>query len=174
MIPLCLQLLVTKRFRVVRKSWTGGDGRRHQREIVQHPGAVTILPMVDEHHVCLIRNARVAVGKVLIELPAGTLEAGEDPALAARRELAEETGYLAESLAPLRQFYLSPGILDERMHVFVATGLTPGPAALEPGEDIEPFVISWQEAMAMVHDGRIEDAKTLVALLDYERLRGAT
>jgi ADP-ribose pyrophosphatase len=168
------ELLVTRRFRVVRRTETGRDGREHAREIVVHPGAVTILPVFDDGRVCLIRNRRIAVGQTLIELPAGTLEPDEDPAATAARELMEETGYRAERVEKLCEFFMSPGILNERMYVYVARGLTPGATALEAGEQIEPLVVDWAEALRMATDGTIQDAKTLVALMLYESRRAAS
>jgi ADP-ribose pyrophosphatase len=165
------ELLRTRRFRVVRHTEKGSDGKLHTKETVQHPGAVAILPIFDDGRICLIRNYRVAVDKTLIELPAGTLEPNEDPAETAARELIEETGYRAATIEKLREFTMSPGILNERMHLFVARGLQPGPTALEPGEKIETLVVTWDEAMRMVQDGTIEDAKTLVGLLDFDRRR---
>jgi ADP-ribose pyrophosphatase len=162
-------LLSTRRFRVVRHTERGADGRPHTKETIQHPGAVTILPFVDESHVCLIRNRRVAVNQTLVELPAGTLEPNEDPAVTAARELIEETGYRAARVEKLTEFFMSPGILNERMHVYTAHGLTAGPMALEAGEQIETLVVSWDEAMRMALDGTIQDAKTLVSLLYWDR-----
>ncbi len=166
-------LLETRLFRVVRVTQTDTQGGVVTREFVRHPGAVTILPMVDDDHVCLIKNYRVAVDETLIELPAGTLDKDEDPLHTAERELAEETGFRAESIEPLHQFFLSPGILDERMHLYVATGLTSGRPRREAGEKIENFIVPWDEAMAMIHDGRIHDAKSIVGLLYYDRIRRA-
>ena len=166
------ELLVTRRFRVVRHREPGRDGRMHVRETVQHPGAVTILPLLADDRVCLIRNRRVAVGKTLVELPAGTLEPGEDPGVTAGRELIEETGYRAARIEKLCEFFMSPGILNERMHLFLARDLEPGESHLEPGEDIEPLLVPWADAVQMAMDGRIEDAKTLVGLLFYDRIRG--
>ena len=165
------ELLVTRLFRVVRHRELGTDGREHVKDTIEHPGAVTILPILDDGRVCLIRNWRVAVGRTLIELPAGTLEPGEDPAATAARELLEETGYRAASVEKLREFSMSPGILNERMHLYLARSLQPGEAALEPGERIEPLVVAWSEAMRMAFDGTIEDAKTLVGLLHYDYIR---
>ena len=122
-------------------------------------------PVVGIGRVCLLRNYRVAVDETLIELPAGTLEPGEDPVETARRELAEETGYRAAELELLAEFFTSPGLLDEKMLVYTATSLTPGPMALEPGEDIEPLLCTCDEALAMARDGRIRDGKTIAALL---------
>jgi ADP-ribose pyrophosphatase len=164
-------LLTTRRFRVVRRIENGSDGKSHVREIVEHPGAVTILPLLDDGRVCLIRNHRVAVGKTLVELPAGTLEPGEDPLETARRELREETGYRAKSFEKLTEFFMSPGIMSERMHLFVARDLVAGDAQREAGEKIENLVVSLEEAMRMALEGTIEDAKSLVGLLYYDRRR---
>jgi len=161
-----------RRFRVERVVQVTPDGTGHEREVIRHPGAVTVLPRFDDGRVCLIRNYRVAVDQTLYELPAGTLEPGEDPHETARRELAEETGYRADALEKLAEFYTTPGVLDEVMHLFLATGLTEGTMRLESGEDIQPQVVPWDEALAMARDGRIRDAKTLVGLLFYETFRG--
>ena len=156
-----------QRFRVERAVQTMPDGSRHVREVVRHPGAVVILPLLDDGRICFVRNYRVAVGQTLIELPAGTLEPDEDPAQTALRELAEETGYRAGRIEHLLTFCTSPGILDEQMHLYLATALQPGPMALEAGEDIQPLLCSWEEALALVRRGDIHDAKTLVGLLHY-------
>jgi ADP-ribose pyrophosphatase len=165
-------LLTARRFRVEAVRETTADGVVRTRQIVRHNGSVAIVPVVDADHVCLIRNFRIAAGQTLIEIPAGTLEPGEDPTAAAFRELAEETGYQAETMTPLVSCYLSPGILDERMQLFVATGLTPGPAAREPGEQIENLVTTWEDALQQVRQGAIQDAKTIVGLLTYLLTRG--
>ena len=162
-------LLETKRFRVVRVSEPAGDGdasgsRRH-REIVRHPGSVVIVPMVSPREVCLVEVVRVAVGRTLLELPAGTLDRVESLEEAARRELAEETGYRAGRIMSAGAMWMSPGILRERMHLFVAEDLVAGPQALEPGEQIRARVVAWDEAIAMCLDGRIDDAKTIAGLL---------
>jgi ADP-ribose pyrophosphatase len=106
-----------------------------------------------------------------VELPAGTCEVGESTEATAHRELIEETGFRAERLTPLQTFFMSPGILDEAMHLFLAEGLIPGGASPEPGEEIENLIVSWPEAMAMIRNGQIEDAKTLVGLLYFDRFR---
>lgn len=139
------------------------------KETIRHPGAVTIVPFIDDEHVCLIRNDRMAVGQTLIELPAGTLEEGEDPIDAAHRELTEETGYRAEVIEHLDSFWMSPGILNERMHLFLARGLTAGSTKLEADERIETFIVRWREALDMVDRGIIQDAKTIIGLLYYDR-----
>ncbi len=164
-------LLVTSRFSVEEVERKTAGGQVHRRAVVRHPGAVTILPMVDDQHVCLIRNFRVSVNQTLIELPAGTLEPPEPPEQAAYRELQEETGYKAGAMQELHGFYLSPGILDERMHLFLATELESVGTAREPGEEIENLVVSWDEAMDLVVSRQIQDAKSIVGLLLYDRLR---
>jgi len=166
-------LLRTSRFNVVEVSRVATDGSIRQRQILRHPGAVTILPMVDDQRVCLIRNFRVTANRPLLELPAGTLDPQEDPQEAAKRELAEETGYRAGCWRHLHSFYLSPGILDERMHLYLAIDLVAGEPAREPGEEIETLVTSWEEALCWVQTGEIEDAKTIAGLLFYDQFRRA-
>ena len=162
-------LLETGRFTVVEEIVVRPDGREVRCQYVKHPGAVAILPLVDDRHLCLIRSRRLTVGKTLIEVPAGTREPNETPLETARRELAEETGYQAAHLEPLATYYPSPGVLNEQMWVFVARDLTPGPPAREDNEEIENLVVTWDDAMDMVDRGEIEDSKTLVALLTWER-----
>lgn len=164
-------LLRTRRFQVLRLAQTMPDGSTHFREVVRHPGAVTILPLLDDGRVCLVENFRVSVGQKLLELPAGTLEPSEDPLACARRELMEETGYRAGRLELLTTFYMSPGILDEKMHLYLAQELAPGPMDLDAGEDLRPLLVAWDEALAMARDGRIGDSKTLAGLLYYETFR---
>jgi ADP-ribose pyrophosphatase len=162
-------LLIASRFQVVREFQKTSTGVR-PREIVRHPGAVVVLPLLEDGRVCLIRNFRISVNQTLIELPAGTLEPHEEPIKNAERELIEETGYRASRLQQLHEFYLSPGILDERMYLFLATGLTAGETAREAGEEIENLVVPWEAAVRMAVDGRIQDAKSIVGLLLVDRL----
>jgi ADP-ribose pyrophosphatase len=150
------------------------DGRRIVRDIVMHPGAAIILPIHADGRVVLIRNYREAVGQELLEVPAGTLDPDETPAACAARELTEETGYTAGRLTPLLTFYSTPGILNERMHAFVATDLTAGAPALEAGEQIRPAEMAFDEALDAIRAGRIVDAKTIVALLHYDRFVRST
>ncbi|HEY5315366.1 MAG TPA: NUDIX hydrolase [Pirellulales bacterium] len=164
-------LLEARRFRVVSLEYRDGDGRPHTREVVRHPGAVTILPLISPDRVCLIRNYRAGVDQTLLELPAGTLEPGEDPRNTALRELQEETGYQAQQMELLCEFYTSPGILDELMRLYVATGLTVGPQRLDEGEEIETQVVDWDECLRLVQQGAIRDGKSLVGILLYDNLR---
>jgi len=164
-------LFRAKRFHIERVMQHASDGTTHAREIVRHPGAVTILPVLEDGRVCFVENFRAAVNERLIELPAGTLEPGEDPQVTAQRELAEETGYRASKIEAIAQFCMSPGILDEKMYVYLATGLWAGKMALEAGEDIRVVHATWDEALAMVQTGKIRDAKSVAALLFYETFK---
>ncbi|MFN4258655.1 MAG: NUDIX hydrolase [Gemmataceae bacterium] len=146
------------------------DGREIRRDVVLHPGAVVIMPLVDSDHVCLVHNERPAVGATLWEFPAGTLEPGEPPDLAAVRELAEETGYRAARWRKLGAFYPSPGVLSEIMHLYVAQDLQPGTMQLEPCEQLRPEIIPLAQALRWVLDGTICDAKTVLGLLLWEKL----
>jgi ADP-ribose pyrophosphatase len=119
----------------------------------------------------MIRNHREAVGKTLLELPAGTIDPGETPLATARRELKEETGYTAGRIRKVAEFYPSPGILNECMHLYVAENLKPGEQDLDDGEELEPVILDWEEAVGMALSGKIKDAKTLVGVLLWERKR---
>ncbi len=145
-------------------SWTDDQGRAIDREIVRHPGAVLIVPQLDGDRLVLVRNWRVAVDDRLWELPAGTLEVGEAPPLAAARELEEETGYKATTITHLGDIFTSPGFCDELMRVFTADGLEFVGQRLEPQEDIEVGVVTADEALEMAGDGRIIDGKTIASL----------
>lgn len=152
-------------FTVERLTYETAAGDSLHKDVVRHPGSVAILPILNDGKICLIRNHRVTVNETLIEVPAGTMEPPEPALDCANRELVEETGYRAEKMELLTSFYPAPGILDERMHLFLATGLQPGEPAREAGEQIENFVVSLDEAKSMVNDGTIKDAKTMVAVL---------
>lgn len=144
-------------------------GRRYKREVVVHPGAVVVLGLLANGQVLLIRNRRYAVDQTLIELPAGTLEKNEDPMNCAGRELLEETGYLARRLKPIGTYFTSPGILSEKMYAYAAYDLQKQKTALEEGEEIEVEPTAFDEAIRMIGDGRIQDAKTIATLLMYDR-----
>lgn len=148
-------------------------GKRHKREVVVHPGAVVVLAIDEQERVLLIRNRRYAVDQVLLELPAGTLEKKEDPMNCAGRELLEETGYLAKRLKPIGSYFTSPGILSEKMYAFAAYDLQKKQTALEEGEEIELEPTPMDEAIRMIGDGRIQDAKTIATLLMFDRFHRA-
>lgn len=144
-------------------------GVTHLFDIIVHPGAAVILPVLPDGRLVLIHVYREAVRQELLELPAGTIDPGETPAACAARELAEETGYRAGRVAPLVDCFSSPGILNEHMHGFVATELVPGPTALESGEQIRTTIMTLADALAAVQTGRIVDGKTVLMLLYYDR-----
>jgi ADP-ribose pyrophosphatase len=150
------------------------EGKRHAREVVVHPGAVVVLPLLDEQRIMLIRSRRYAVGQILLELPAGTLEKGENPMNCAGRELLEETGYLARRLRFLGAFYTSPGILSEKMYAYAAYDLEPKQQALEEGEEIELLPTRFDDAIEMIRSGQIADGKSIATLLMYERFHRET
>jgi ADP-ribose pyrophosphatase len=149
-----------KLFDVTIERW--GD---HEREIVEHPGAVAIVAVDTDGMVALVRQLREAARKELLELPAGTLEEGEQPLDSARRELEEETGLTGGAWRELAAFYTTPGFCRERMHLFAAEGVESGPASPEEDEQLE--LIRWRVQDVAARLGEIEDAKTLAGLLLY-------
>jgi ADP-ribose pyrophosphatase len=158
------------------------DGRRAQRDVAVHPGAVAIVAVDPEGRVLLVRQYRHPAGRSLLEIPAGTLDrdpatgATEDPDLAARRELEEETGCRATRWERVTDFWTAPGFATERIFLYLATGLLPaGPDRLAPDED-EALVqvrLPWREALAAAERGEISDAKSLVGILWLARRLGA-
>lgn len=160
-------LCQASRFRVDRVEYVLLDGRVARREVIEHPGAVVIVPVLDDGRICLIHSYRIAVQKKLIELPAGTLEPGEPPERTAFRELIEETGYRAGEMRSMLQLLMSPGILHERMHVFLAQRLTAGDPEREVGEEIENLLLEPEQVRRMIWQNEITDSKTVSALLYY-------
>jgi ADP-ribose pyrophosphatase len=146
-----------------------GEQGWYTYQIVRHPGGAAVLPLHDDGSVTLIRQLRPAVGEFLMELPAGRLAPGEDPKLAAARELVEETGLSAASVVPLGILHSSPGVFDEVIHLFLATGLSQGAAAPEAYEEISCVRLPFAEALQMAAEGGITDGKTITALLRAQR-----
>ena len=159
-------------FAVERVAFRDDQGRELVRDVVRHPGAVTVIPVLEDGRLVMIRNWRITVADWLDEFCAGKLEKGEDPAAAAGRELQEETGYRAASIRKVGTFLTSPGFADERMHVFEARGLEPVPRRLEEGEQIEVSIRSEPELEQMIAEGRMQDGKTLGAYLLWKLGRG--
>ncbi len=157
------------KFEVERLEVARSDGRTVQREVVVHPGAVAILPVLDDGRIVMIRNHRHAVGRTLLEIPAGTLESGENPAECAARELVEETGYQAGRIEPLCDFFTTPGICTERMHTYAAYDLHHVGQALEPTEQIEVHPMTPGDVTRALAGGEIEDAKTIATILYWMR-----
>jgi ADP-ribose pyrophosphatase len=160
-----------RKFDLVLDTVLSPDGQPQVREIVLHRGAAVMLPILDDQRVILVWNYRYPIGQRLLELPAGTLEPGEAPDSCAARELEEEIGYRAGKLTKLAEFYPSPGVLSECMHLFLAEELQPAQQKLDPGESIELEILPFDEAVQSVMRGEIRDAKTIVGLLLYDRLR---
>ncbi len=145
----------------------GGEGPEVRREVVRHPGAVAVVAVAEGNRIVLVRQYRYAVDEVLLELPAGTREPGETAERTAVRELTEETGYRARTLAPLGTLFSAPGFCDEALTFFLATGLTPGPPKPDAGEDIEVVHLPMEEAVSMLAEGGFRDAKTAAGLGMY-------
>jgi ADP-ribose pyrophosphatase len=141
------------------------NGTTEEREVVLHRGAVALLPMLPRDRIHLLHNHRYTVGETLIEVPAGTIDEGETPETTAHRELREETGYHAGSLERIADWFVSPGVMNERMYLFVCRDLREGPVDYQPDEALAPFPVSWDDALAMIEEGRIKDAKTILALI---------
>ncbi len=162
-------LYTGRKFRVVRRDVHTSEGRTRGVDIIRHPGAVVILPLLSDDEIIMIRNFRYTLDRDVWELPAGTLDvAGEPPIDAAARELAEEAGYRANRLVPLCAMHPSPGFLDERIEAFVATGLQQTRQQLEPIERITVEAVKWSDAIEMCRTGEITDAKTQVALFQWQ------
>jgi len=140
------------------------EGEVMEKEVVVHPGAVVILPLLGDERVALIRNRRLAVGRELRELPAGTLRRGEAPEACALRELKEETGYEAGAIEFVGAFFAAPGWSTEQLFAFVARDLVPGEQELDKGERIEVDTVPLSEVPDMIKRGDIVDAKTIAAL----------
>lgn len=159
---------VGRKIQVALDTDTGNDGQPVKRDVILHPGAVVILPILEDDRVVLLKNYRPAVEDTLWEVPAGTLEGDEPFEIAAARELKEETGYTANQYTYWGYLYASPGVLNEKLHIFFAEELTPGDASPEPCEKIEPIALPFEEALRMAHSGDIRDAKTITALLLWQ------
>lgn len=148
------------------------DGEiEYKREIVVHRGSAVVVPVFDDGTVALVRQYRHAAGRHLLEIPAGTLDPGEDPKIGAIRELEEEIGVRAANVEKLIEFYVSPGFLTEKMHVFMATGMTEVGQKLEDDEILTVERHSFPALMEMIRTGEIEDAKTIIGVtMAAERL----
>ena len=146
------------------------DGSEGELEMVRHPGASAVVPFLSDPagpdpQILLLRQYRYAADGYLLEIPAGRLDAGEDPVTCAHRELAEETGCRAGSMRHLFAMYTTPGFTDEKIHLFMATGLTQGAATREADEFMELAPVKFSDALSMIERGEIQDAKTALAIL---------
>lgn len=141
------------------------EGKSSTLVIIDHPGAVTLLPLDDQGRVWFVRQYRHAIQNELLELPAGTLEKGEEPEACAHREIREETGMAAGNIQKIGDFFLAPGYSSEFMHVFLATNLTPDPLPGDEDEFITIERIPLDQVFTMVASGQVQDGKTLAALI---------
>ncbi len=159
------ELLKTRIFRVVEQSFRTPAGEWVARQTVLHPGAVAILPFLSERDIILVRQFRPSVGRMMIEVPAGTLEESEAPESCARRELEEETGFRAGRMESLGELRSCPGFCSETIHLFRATDLSKTEARGDGDEFLERLVLPFREALDMCLDDRIDDSKTLAIFL---------
>ena len=145
------------------------DGAQATREYVVHPGAVVVVPLLEgpdgQLHIVLERQYRYPVGQVMVELPAGKLDAGEDPLVCGRRELLEETGYQAREWARAGQMHLAIAYSTEVIHIYFARGLSLGERHLDDGEFLDVFTATPEALMAWCRDGQVTDAKTLSCMV---------
>ncbi len=147
-------------------------GHTFRREMVYHPGAVCMIPVDRDGRLLLVEQYRHGARTRLLEIPAGTLEPGENPAETAARELREEVGMRAGQVESLGGFWIAPSYATEYIHLFLCTGLTPDPLPGDDDEDIEVVRLTRDEAVAAVDGGRIIDAKAIAGILRWERLQG--
>ena len=134
-------------------------------EVIRHPGAAAVVAMPDSETILLLHQYRHALGGYIWEVPAGTVDGGETPERCARRELIEETGFSGREFEKLGEITPVPGYSDERIHLFLATGLAPDRQRLDPDELIRVEAVSLKNALAMIDEGRIQDAKTIASLM---------
>ena len=143
------------------------NGSQSKRELIEHPGAVALIAITEDHKIIMVEQFRKALERTIIEIPAGKIEKGEDPKYTAMRELEEETGYSADHLELIQSFSTSPGFADEVIHLYAATGLkksTSG-AVLDDDEFVELLEVTIEEAEQLMKENRIYDAKTAFAVL---------
>lgn len=135
------------------------------REVVRHPGGAGALPLFDDGRVALVRQYRHPARRELLEIPAGRIEGGETPEMCAAREVEQEIGFRAGRIEKLAEFYSTPGFCEEKLHVYLATDLTPSSQALDHDEVVEVVYLPFAEAAQLAERGGIEDSKTIIALL---------
>lgn len=148
------------------------NGELAKRELVRHPGAVAIVALLPNDDVLLVRQFRIAAGKVMLEIPAGTLNPNENPLACAERELQEETGYRPGAMESLGGMFVAPGYTTEYIHLFLATDLTESRLAMDDDEVIEVDRVPLAETIRMIERGDIHDGKSMTALLRVARMRG--
>ncbi|RAP76901.1 ADP-ribose pyrophosphatase [Paenibacillus montanisoli] len=146
------------------------DGKTATREIVRHPGAAAVLALIEDK-MLVVEQYRKPMEKFQVEIPAGKLDAGEDPMVAAARELEEETGYRAGKLRPLSAFYTSPGFADEKLYIYIAEDLVKGESSPDEDEYLAVEAITFDQAQQYMKEERISDAKTILAVYAWHIYR---
>lgn len=149
------------------------NGKTSKREIINHPGAVALIALTEEGKLLMVKQFRKALEKEIVEIPAGKLEAGENPEDSAIRELEEETGFKTNQLNKVISFYTSPGFADEIVHIFKAENLTKGSSSTDEDEFVEVMEVTLEEAEKMIETEEIHDAKTVFAVQYIKQNRGA-
>lgn len=151
-------------FELITENITLSNGATVDTDVLRHPGAAVIVPLLENGNIVLIRQYRHAIGTRIWEIPAGTLDHDESPLACAKRELAEETGYLAARFEPLGVIIPCPGYSDERLHVFIASDLKPVSRNLDDDELVDVHIVRFDDAIQMIYKGEIQDAKTIAGL----------
>lgn len=151
-------------FRLCRETVTLPNGVTTTLDVIHHPGSSAIVPLLPDDQVVMIKQYRHSLRQFLWEIPAGTLDPGENPLECARRELIEEAGYQANHFEKLTEIVPAPGYTDERIHIFLATDLAPVPQNLDKDEVLEVALLPLDETLAMIRDGRIQDALTVIGI----------
>lgn len=162
-----------KVFRLCRETVTLPTGVTATLDVIHHPGSSATVPLLPDDQVVMIKQYRHSLRQSIWEIPAGTLNPGENPLECARRELIEEAGYEATHFEKLTEILTAPGYSDERIHIFLASDLRPVPQDLDKDEVLEVVRLPMDETLAMIRDGRIQDAMTIVGLLLASIGRGA-
>ncbi|MDD4802683.1 MAG: NUDIX hydrolase [Syntrophomonas sp.] len=140
------------------------NGRQSTREVVEHAGAVAVVAVDDDHNIIMVRQYRKPVERVLLEIPAGTMEKDEEPLLCAQRELREETGFTAHFWEKILSYYSAPGFTDEYLHLYLARGLSKGATDPDQDEFVETVCLPLQEAGNMIYGGEIIDGKSIIGI----------
>jgi len=153
--------------RLVARDLVLPNGRQTTFTIVEHPGAVAIVPVHSNGDIVLLRQFRPTIGEEIYEIPAGTIEKGEAPLATAKREIIEETGFKAKQWTKIAEFYTAPGFCTEFMHVYVARGLSPATADGDADEILKPVRMTIDAALKLIKSKKIRDAKTIAGLLIY-------
>jgi ADP-ribose pyrophosphatase len=147
------------------------NGSTTTREVIEHPGAVAVIALTEQGELLMVRQYRHATGEILLEIPAGKRDPGEDPLSCARRELEEETGCRARQWKTLFSYFSTPGFSDELLYIIMATGLEQGVAHADDEEFIEVVTVPVAEALRMVYQGEIRDAKSIIGILVLSRMQ---